>query len=302
MVAPKIPLTVVVGTTQPWPELRMCLDALHQQAVDAGAELLVLDGDGRGVPDSVDVEYPQVTHVAIPGASVLQMRAAGMARSKGAVVAVTEDHCRVAPDWCRRIIEAHRDHPEAAVVGGVVENGIHSRSRAVDWASFFVVNGASMPPVRNGAHAKVALQASVSYKQRVVPRDVPPLGRMEWMLNQDLRRKGETLVSDDRIRVEHDQPLTLAAACAIHYHDSRTIAAFRLARVSAVERVVRAVATVVMPPLLFLRTVLPIVGKRRRLGWLLLSLPMIGVLVHCRAAGALVGFVLGAGGSPRQIR
>jgi hypothetical protein len=280
----------------------MCLDALHQQAVDEGAELLVFDGDGRGVPDAVRLDYPQVTYIAIPGASVLQMRAMGMAQSKGAVVAVTEDHCRVAPDWCRRIIEAHREHPEAAVIGGVVENGARSRNRAVDWASFFVVNGASMPPVRNGAHAKVALQASVSYKQRVVPRDVPPLGRMEWMLNQDLRRRGETLVSDDRIRVEHDQPLALAAACAIHYHDSRTIAAFRLARATAIERIVRTAATVVMPPLLFLRTVLAIVAKRRRLGWLLLSLPMIGVLVHCRAAGALVGFLFGAGDSPRRIR
>lgn len=280
----------------------MCLDALHPQAVAEGVELLVLDGDGRGVPDSARLDYPQVTHLTVPGASVLQMRAVGMAKSRGSVVAVTEDHCRVAPDWCRRIIEAHREYPDAAVIGGVVENGIGSSKRIVDWASFFIVNGPSMPPVKNGAHPAVAGQASVSYKARVVPRDIPPLGRMEWMLNHDLRRRGETLVSDDRIRVDHEQSFTWREACAIHFHDSRSIAGFRLGRASTIERLVRLAATVAMPPLLFLRTVLPILIKRRRRGWLLLSLPVLGVLVHCRAAGALVGFLRGPGDSPRQIR
>ena len=46
-----------------------------------------------------------------------------------------------------RIIEAH-ERSDAAVIGGVVENGA-DRS-VVDWASFFIVNGASMPPVPNG--------------------------------------------------------------------------------------------------------------------------------------------------------
>jgi hypothetical protein len=295
-----IPLTVVIATTQPWPELKMCLDSLHDQAAAAGAELLVVDGHGRGLPDGVLDRYPRVTRIERSGASVLQMRAFAMAQASGEVVAVTEDHCRVAPDWCRRIIEAHHKFPDAAVVGGVVENG--ASQRIVDWASFFIVNGASMPPVRNGAHRKVALQASVSYKRRAVPREVPRLGRMEWMLNRELRRRGETLVSDDRIVVDHIQSLTFGQTCAIHYHDSRCIAAFRLEHIGLPERLVRLGACFAMPPLLFWRTVLPILAKRRHLRWLLLSLPMLGILVHCRAAGALVGFLAGAGRSPLHIR
>jgi hypothetical protein len=234
------------------------------------------------------------------GASVLQMRALAMSQSRGEVVAVTEDHCRVAPDWCRQIIESHRMHPEAAVIGGAVENG--SDRRVIDWASFFIVNGAVMPPVREGEQRKVGGQASVSYKKRAVPREVPPLGRMEWMLNQDLRRRGEALLADGRIRVAHVQPLTFSEACAIHYHDSRIIAGFRLERIGLTERLIRLGACFAMPPLLFLRAVLPILAKRRKLGWLFLSLPMIGVLVVCRAAGAFVGFIAGPGDSPLRIR
>jgi hypothetical protein len=295
-----ISLTVVVATTQAWPELRMCLDSLHDQVLAENAELLVVDGHSQGLPEHALQRYPRVTLLKMPGASVLQMRAFAMSQSHGEVVAVTEDHCCVAPDWCRRIIETHRRHPDAAVIGGVVENG--SDRGIIHWASFFIVNGAAMPPVRNGVHRMVAGQASVSYKKRVVPRDLPRLGRMEWMLNQDLRTQGETLVADNLIRVAHVQPLTFLEACAIHYHDSRTIAGFRLERIGLLERLIRLGACFAMPPLLFLRTVLPILAKRRYLGWLLLSLPMIGVLVVCRAAGALVGFILGAGGSPRRIR
>jgi hypothetical protein len=295
-----VPLTIIVATAQPWPELRMCLDSLHEQAVAEDAELLVVDGHGQGLPDDALRSYPRVTRLPMRGASVLQMRAFAMARSNGEIVAVTEDHCRVAPDWCRRIIEAHRRYPDAAVIGGAVENG--SDQGIIDWASFFIVNGAVMPPIRDGAQRKVAGQASVSYKKRAVPREVPPLGRMEWMLNDDLRGGGETLVADGRIRVAHVQPLTFYEACAIHYHDSRIIAGFRLERIGPAERLIRLSACAAMPPLVFLRTVFPVLAKRRRLGRLFLSLPMIGVLVVCRAAGAFVGFLWGPGDSPLRIR
>jgi hypothetical protein len=278
----------------------MCLDALYPQAAAAGAEVLVADGHGDGLPGEAVARYPGVVRLAMPGASVLQMRARAMAQAAGDVVAVTEDHCRVAPDWCRRILDAHAAHPEAAVIGGAVENG--SDQRVIHWASFFIVNGAAMPPVRDGAQRTVAGQATVSYKHGVVPRDVPPHGRMEWMLNARLREEGHVLWTDGRILVAHDQPLTFAEACAIHYHDSRIIAGFRLQSLSRVEWAIRVAACAAMPPLLFLRTILPILAKRRRLGWLVCSLPMIGVLVSCRAAGALTGFFAGPGDSPLRIR
>ena len=296
----RVPLTVVVATTQPWPEIRMCLESVHDQAREVGAELIVVDGHGQGLPDSALESYPQVTRLSMPGSSVLKMRAAAMARSRGDVVAVTEDHCRVGSSWCRSILAAHARYPKAGVVGGVVHNG--SDRRVIDWASFFIVNGASMPPVTNGPHAKVALQATVSYKRRVIPRDVPELGRMEWMLNQDVRARGETLVSDDSIVVDHVQSFSFSEACAIHYHDSRSIAGFRLERIDLLERALRLGVCFVMPPLLFVRTVAPILAKRRRLGWLAASMPMIGVLVVCRAAGAFVGFITGPGRSPLAIR
>jgi hypothetical protein len=268
-----IPLSVVVATTQAWPEVTICLDSLHEQAVAEHAEVLVVDGHGGGLPDSELARYPEVTRLLMPQASAVQMRTAAMLRARGDIVAITEDHCRLAPGWCRRILDAHREYPEAAAIGGVVENG--SDETVAAWANFFISNGQSMPPVPNGIRSQIAMQASVSYKRRFLPREVSAMGKPEWMLNRDLRRRGEMLVSDDRILVHHVQPYTFRKACAIHFHDSRSVAGLRLEEIGNIERVVRLAACAAMPPLLFLRTVVPILSKRRHRDWLMLSLPMI---------------------------
>ena len=107
----------------------------------------------------------------------------------------------------------------------------------------------------------------------------------------ELLRNGEALVmfpEGNIFRETHVQPLKFGEACAIHYHDSRTIAGFRLERIGWLERSLRTVVCVVMAPLLFVRTVFAVSRKRRHRGWLLRSMPMIGVLTCCRAAGALV--------------
>lgn len=293
-------LSVVVGSTQPWPALATCLDSLHQQAHDSGVELLVAASHPNGLPTDVSSRYPHAKFLYIFGATIFQLRAVALRRTAGEIVAITEDHCRVAPDWCRQIIQAHADWPTASVIGGVIENG--AVRRILDWAHFFITNGGSMPPVRNGAHRKVALQATVSYKKCILPQDFPPHGYMEWMLNQELHRSGATLISDDRICVSHVQSFTLPHACAIHFHDSRTVAAFRSTRIGFPERLFRLViALTVMTPLLLARSVFPILAKRRHLGLLAAGLPLMALLCMFRSAGAVVGFAIGAGDSPSHI-
>jgi hypothetical protein len=297
-----VPLSVVVATTRSWPEVRGCLDSLLDQAARAGAEVIVADGDGHGLPDDPGSTYRRrVVAVTMPGASVFTLRREAMRHARGDVVAMTEDHCRVTPDWCARIIQAHARRPDAAAIGGAVDNG--ATASLVDWASFFIVNGAAMPPLRSGEHDAISLQANLSYKRRVLPGGTLPPGRLEWMFNRELRACGERLVRDDRIVVQHVQSLGLRGTCAIHFHDGRSIAGFRLrAGMPVVERAARLAACFAMPPLLLGRTVLPLLAKRRRLAIVAASVPVIALLVCFRAAGALVGLLAGPGDSPRHIR
>lgn len=295
---PGLRLSVVIATTKPWPEVRRCLDSLHAQARD-DFEILVADGDGHGLPDNTAQLYPEVVWLRENGASVFRLRGLAMASARGAVIAVTEDHCEVAPDWCARVVEAHKNYPDAAAIGGVVENG--ATTRLIDWANFFLVFGPFTAPIENGEQSRISLQANISYKARVVPRVVPPLGMMEMLFNRELIARGEKLVADDSLVVHHIQSWGFFGTFAAHFHNGRSIAGFRLRDIGWPERALRLLGAFILPPVLYWRTLAPIAAKRRLALPALMSSPLLALLVICHSAGEFVGYVAGAGKSPQQL-
>ncbi len=294
-----LPLSIVVATGRAWPQMEPCLDSLHDQARAVGAEILVADGHGQGLPPDVADRYPAVKRIKWPGRSVFQLRELAMTKACGAVVAVTEDHCTVAPGWCERILQAHRDHPEAAAIGGAVENG--ATTRLIDWANFLIVFGPFTAPIENGEQPAISLQANVSYKRRVVPRTTSPLGIMEFLFIRQLRARGETLIADDKLIVSHHQEWGFWGTFAAHFHNGRSIAGFRLSRIAWIERVLRLGGCAILPAHLLRVTIAPAIRKGRLIKPALMSLPLATLVVTCHAAGELVGYLVGPGKSPQQL-
>lgn len=291
-------LSVVIATTQAWPAMRIALDSVLPQARAVGAEIIVADGSGQGLP--VDFDAADVVLLGEPGASVFRLRALGLARARGEVVAMTEDHCRVHPGWCAAVIRAHRDYPHAAAIGGVVENG--ATERLIDWANFFVANGRFIPPVRSGEAEVISGQANLSYKRRVVPREVPTLGVMEFLYTRSLRDRGEVLVTDDRLVVEHVQSGGLADTSAMHFHNGRSIAGFIAQGMRSPARLLRALGSLVNAPVGLVRTLGSVLRKRGFARRALTSLHLIVWLIMCHASGELVGYLLGPGDSPQRLQ
>ena len=291
------PLSVVVASTRPWPELRACLDALLDQARTVGAEVIVADRDGAALPGPP--AFPEVVRVREDGASVFRLRALGLLRARGEIVAMTEDHCRVRSDWCAAVLAAHRDHPTAAVIGGAVENG--AASRLIDWANFLVANGPFLPPVRTGRARRVCGQANLSFKRAALPAGAPTLGVMEMLYTRALSARGAELVVESRLVVEHDQSLGLAGTCAIHFHNGRSIAGFRSRTLGAAGRLARLAGCTVLPAVLFARTLATIARKPAHRTAGLASLPFVVLLVFCHAAGEAIGYVAGPGRSPQRL-
>jgi Glycosyl transferase family 2 len=199
-------LSVILVTRHPWPGVRGALDALHAQAAAVDAEVIVGVSDPAAIPVEAAQKYPEVVWVEERGASVFRLRAAALKCCRAEIVALTEDHAWVAPDWCQQILAAHARYPAAAAIGGVVENGATRFVR--DWAGFFVSGGAFAIPIQNGAASTISQQANVSYKRRMFPTDLPRLGLMVHTLHEELRRRGATLVADDRLIVHHVQELS----------------------------------------------------------------------------------------------
>jgi hypothetical protein len=295
-------LSVVVASAQPWPELRTALDSVYSQARAIGAELIAVDGDGHGLPE--DHPYAGLRLIRRPGATVWQARAIGFAEARGEIVAMTEDHCRVAPDWCEQVLRAHRENPRVAAIGGVVDNG--ATASLWDWANFLVSNGGFLPPIPNGERPDICGQANISYKRWALPDRMPPHGfeQAEWKAK--LRAAGFPLVNDDRLVVSHVQALGALGGCMIHYHDGRVTAA--LARMNSDRGLIaRRIARGILMPLRVVRDSARLVArivvrkpKYRRVA--ILSAPLIAVVISFHAAGELTGWISGRGDSPRHLR
>ena len=265
--------------------------------------MLVGDGHGQGLPPDAADRYPEVKWIKWSGGSVFFLRERAMTQANGAVVAVTEDHCTVTPGWCERILKTHRDHPEAAAIGGVVENG--ATTRLIDWSNFLIVFGPFTAPIENGKQRAISLQANISDKRRVVPREMSQLGMMEFLFNRKLHEQGEILIADDLLIVSHNQTWGFGGTFAAHFHNGQSIAGVRLQGVLWIERLVRLGGSAILPVYLLYVTIWSVIRKRRLLKQAVPSLPQTAVVVTCHATGGLSAISLGLAtarsNGPRKI-
>lgn len=292
-------LSIVVATTHPWPEMERTLDSLWGQAMALGAEVLLLDGHGEGLPPDLPARYPGAIRLTRPGASVFALRALGLRAARGEIIAMTEDHCVVPPDWCRRLLDAHRRYPHAAAVGGAVDNG--ATARLIDWANYFVAHSPTMAPIRGGEAEMISAQAGMAVKRRAIAAALPAHGLVEMLFLRALRDRGEILVADAGILVHHVQSHGFWKSFAIHYHNGRSIAGFRRPALGPWGRMARLAGALLLPGFLPLRAAAAVLRKRRFRRELLLSAPLIVALACCHAAGEIVGSCAGPGTSPERL-
>lgn len=281
--------------------MRPCLAALLPQVGRLGAELIVADGDGHGLPDDPPAE---VRWLRRPGASPYQLRAMGLAAAGGQIVAVTEDHCVVGPDWCEQVLDAHRRWPHAEVIGGAVENG--ATSRLIDWANFLVALSTYLPPMPTGERERVAGQANVSYKARVLLERYPAIGMVEAHFQRQVRARGGVLVSDDRPMVDHVQSLGFWKTLAVHFDNGRCQGGFDRALIPASELIRRFLAAALAPLWVAkqsARILLRMLLRRRRFQReTFRALPYVSLLLSVHIAGDLTGLIFGPGTSPGRMR
>jgi hypothetical protein len=298
MVAPVI--STVIATTVPWPEVSMALRSVYTQTIAHGGEVILADGTGRGLPQEHD--FPAVRHLVLLGRNVFRLRAAGLTAARGAIVALTEDHCRVAPDWIAAILRAHAEHPEAAIIGGAVRNG--AVLQLIDWASFFVSHALYLPPVDVRAGANITGQANVSYKRQALER-YPADALEEGRFRRELIAGGGRLIADDRILVDHVQSLGVRHTLSIHYHDGRCVAAAHQARAGRIARlstIGKALLWPIRVPLASGRVIVRALRKSPLQRVAVLSAPWIVSVVACHKVGEVVGALAGAGRSPDRMR
>lgn len=282
-------LSIVLATTDAWPDLAHCLAILEPQAEKVGAEIIVGDGDGSALPEKYTTDPGRVVWIRKPGASVFELRALGVMAARADIIATTEDHCVVEPDWCERVLAAFAEHPEAIAIAGAVTNG--STTTLADWANFLHTFGAFTPPLNPNQRERCPVNANLAYRRSVFPDGPIEPGWMEMVLNAKLFRE-RRFIFDDRIRVTHVQSHGFFGTLFSHFDNGRATTGLQRIPLTRRQLPWRVYGTTMR--MLRNKPALDPVIRR--------CTPFIAALSTCHALGETVGILFGPGNSAERLR
>jgi hypothetical protein len=283
-------LSVVVVMLGGRDYLPRCLDALQRQIGVARPEIVVPCDESVGDLAPLCRRYPDVRFVPVEGRrTYAELRAIGFHQARGAIIALTEDHCSPDPDWCQQILKLHE--AAHAAVGGAVDKGPDG---ILNWAVYLCDFSRYMNPVTEGQSAYLT-DCNVSYKRRALE----PLGPLwatefhETTINWTLAGQGQSLWLSPRVIVRQQRSLTLGYALGERYRFGRLFARTRVAATPWPRRPMYAAGALVLPLVLVARVARNVLVKRRALDRCLLALPAIVLLNTVWGFGELVGYVEG---------
>lgn len=186
-------VSVVIASGAGGDFLYRLLDSLADQVRAEGSEVFVVDRVGEQVTGRLQREYPRVTIVSLSRhpdgrkPSVPELRAAGVDRASGELVAIIEEHCRVPAGWLRAIRESFT--PQDAAIGGPILDDAWSRRS--DWVVYFSEYHNYLPPWPDGPR-RMLNGANTVYRRSLLVKHRDALSRGYWEveLHPKLEREG----------------------------------------------------------------------------------------------------------------
>ena len=252
-------------------------------------EVLVPCDDCVSDLPSLQREFPSVRFLHAPGQhSYAQLRSLGVRQSRGAVVAITEDHCTPDPNWCARILAEHQSRH--AAIGGAIEK--EEPDTILNWAIYLSDFSRYMNPVPEGP-SHYLTDCNVSYK-RTALESIADLWATEFhetSVNWTLESRGESLWLSSSIPVLQQRSLRLGTALRERYAFGRLFAGTRVAHTTVVKRTMYAILSWMLPALLVARVAKNVFDKRRHVGAFLRALPAIVLMAVIWSLGEFIGYI-----------
>jgi hypothetical protein len=302
-------LSVIVAAMSGCQYLEKCLAALAAQRDDLSVEIIIVQGEGRRedldqahqIAALVREQYPWARLLRCPAPVTLaQLRAAGIGSAAGEIIALTEDHCIPAADWCATLVSVHGVQP-AAAIGGAVDNA--AAQRLIDWAAYWCEYSPFASPVPRGPVAALAA-ANVSYKRAALERSgvLADARYHEGAVHARLTAAGALLWSEPQLRVWHKKHFTLRSYCRERFAYSRWYAGTYRRQVGPARRLLYLGATPLLPALLLLRLSRRARSRQDELRRFAAALPYLLLFVCVWAVGEAAGIVWGPGESELELR
>jgi glycosyltransferase involved in cell wall biosynthesis len=291
-------LSIVVASLDCRALLKDCLDAILANE-QKGVEIIVADCCLKN--DNLASEYPSVNFLRFPAKTSLPvLLAAGIARTKNEIVAVTDSTCIVAEDWVAAILKAH-DETDAPVIGGAVEM-LAAKSDLTEWAAYFCDYGQFMLPAPRGVVDAVSGN-NFSFKKWALHCGEGFTANEFWKTHwcRRLQAEGFELFSEPTILVRVRKNYKFGNFLIRRFNHGRCFAAMRVAKEKFSARAVYAGGSILLPVLFLFRTISPLLTKKRFIGKLLLSFPTIVLAIVFWSFGETIGYLAGAGRSCERI-
>lgn len=225
------------------------------------------------------------------------LRAIGLGRARGRIVALLEDHGTPSRGWCSAVLEAHRD--SCAAVGGAVENGV---DRLLNWAVYYCDFGRYQSPLPAGP-AEFLSDSNSAYKREALEsvKDQWRDAFHETAVNWELRRCGAMLRLDPNMVVYQTRHnLSLFPVLRERFVWGRSFAGTRVADATLTKRAFYAAISFLLPVILTGRILLGGLRRGRNLRRLATALPLILLLELIWACGEFFGYVTGSTGEPAR--
>ena len=225
------------------------------------------------------------------------LRAIGLRKVRGRIVALLEDHGTPSPGWLEAVLSAHEGNE--AAVGGAVENGV---DRLLNWAVYFCDFGRYQNPVPPGP-AEFLSDSNTSYKREALEevRELWQDAFHETSVNWELRSRGRQLRLDPNMVVfQTRRTLRFIPAMRERVVWGRSFAGTRAKEISTVKRFILAGLSVVLPAVLTWRIFKLGLNKRRNLGRLFAALPVVALLQTFWSVGECIGYVTARTGGPEN--
>jgi hypothetical protein len=282
-------------------ELEGILKGLESQTSDPPIEIIVPCAGEAALP-SLQARYPNVSFLASELASppssserIEELRTIGVAAAHGDIIAVTEDHVVPDPDWCAKILNAHRE-PYAAI-GGAIENGV---DRMLNWAIYFSDLGRYHNPLQAGQSAYASV-VNVSYKRAALDsiRSVWQQRFNETAVHAALLAQGNRLGLSPLIVVRQNRhDIRLGSSMRDFFNWGRSFGSTRARLAGPFMRIVYVCLAPMIPIALLVRSCRDTLRKRRLMATWIKSFFVSAVLTLAWSCGELMGYIAGEANPP----
>ena len=292
-------LSVVIASPYSFDDLDQLLQSLDAQRHGRAVEIIVGNSCQEPAVEMLIARYSDVTFLRYARRTPLpELWGAGIARSQGRIIAITDSTCAICPDWIEAILRAHQStHP---VIGGAMEPTPLRSS--LDWSAYFCEYGQFMHPLKAGV-AQELPGNNISFKREALGLGrefaAPSFYKTYWC--RHLQAEGVALISDPSIVAGYRKSYRLIPFLIRRFHHGRCFAGMRNRQLHVLRRLVYAAGCGVLPFLFLSRIARAILPKRRFMGEFLLSTPHTILAVASWSLGEFVGYLLGPANSCDHI-